>query len=46
MFKVPKQVYTAEFKLAAVQRVKDGQGVTVVAASWAFLNRRSQLDEG
>lgn len=24
MFKVPKQVYTAEFKLAAVQRVKDG----------------------
>lgn len=31
MFKVPKQVYTAEFKLAAVQRVKDGQGVAVVA---------------
>lgn len=31
MFKVPKQVYTAEFKLAAVQRGEDGQGVTVVA---------------
>ncbi len=31
MFKVPKQAYTAEFKLAAVQRVKDGQGVVVVA---------------
>ncbi|MBR8258337.1 IS3 family transposase, partial [Burkholderia ambifaria] len=31
MFKVPKQVYTAEFKLAAVQRVKDGQGVAIVA---------------
>ena len=31
MFKVPKQVYTAEFKLAAVQRVSDGQGVAVVA---------------
>ncbi|WP_244128357.1 transposase, partial [Burkholderia gladioli] len=31
MFKVPKQVYTAEFKLAIVQRVKDGQGVAVVA---------------
>ncbi len=31
MFKVPKQSYTAEFKLAAVQRVKDGQGVAVVA---------------
>ncbi|KVF69520.1 transposase [Burkholderia sp. FL-7-2-10-S1-D7] len=31
MFKVPKQVYTAEFKLTTVQRVKDGQGVAVVA---------------
>jgi transposase len=31
MFKVPKQSYTAEFKLAAVQRVKDGQGFAVVA---------------
>ncbi len=31
MFKVPKQVYTTEFKLAAVQRVKDGQGFAVVA---------------
>lgn len=31
MFKVPKQVYTAEFKLAAVHRVKDGQAVAVVA---------------
>ncbi len=26
MFKVPKQSYTAEFKVAAVQRVEDGQG--------------------
>ncbi|RQP27829.1 hypothetical protein DF156_30730 [Burkholderia ubonensis] len=25
MFKVPRHVYTAEFKQAAVQRVKDGQ---------------------
>ncbi|CAD14109.1 isrso8-transposase orfa protein [Ralstonia pseudosolanacearum GMI1000] len=31
MFKVPKQSYTAEFKAAAVQRVKDGQGVGAVA---------------
>ncbi|HDR9488435.1 TPA: IS3 family transposase [Burkholderia aenigmatica] len=31
MFKVPKQSYTAEFKVAAVQRVKDGQGFAVVA---------------
>jgi len=31
MFKVPKQAYTAEFKAAAVQRVKDGQGVSAVA---------------
>ncbi|AHE37262.1 transposase [Burkholderia pseudomallei] len=31
MFKVPKQAYMAEFKAAAVQRVKDGQGVGVVA---------------
>ena len=31
MFKVPKQVYTAEFKRAAVRRVKDGQGMAVVA---------------
>ncbi len=27
MVKVPRQSYTAEFKLATVQRVKDGQGV-------------------
>ncbi|PMS13369.1 IS3 family transposase, partial [Trinickia dabaoshanensis] len=31
MFKVPKQAYTAEFKAAAVQRIKDGQGFAVVA---------------
>ncbi|MGF6411568.1 transposase-like protein [Paraburkholderia sp. MM5482-R2] len=31
MFKVPNQVYTAEFKTAAVQRVKDGQSVSPVA---------------
>ncbi|AMP40392.1 transposase (plasmid) [Ralstonia solanacearum] len=31
MFKVPKQSYTAEFKAAAVQRVKDGQGVGAVS---------------
>lgn len=31
MFKVPHQVYTAEFKKAAVQRVKDGQRLSAVA---------------
>ncbi|GJH20544.1 transposase [Caballeronia novacaledonica] len=31
MFKVPKKAYTAEFKTAAVQRVKDGQSVRSVA---------------
>ncbi|WP_088508705.1 IS3 family transposase [Burkholderia ubonensis] len=31
MFKVPHQVYTAEFKEAAVQRIRDGQGVSAVA---------------
>ena len=31
MFKVPHQVYTAEFKEAAVQRVKDGRSVSAVA---------------
>ncbi|SDR62668.1 transposase [Paraburkholderia tuberum] len=31
MFKVPKQSYTAEFKMAAVQRVKEGQGFAMVA---------------
>ena len=31
MFKIPNQAYTAEFKAAAVQRVKDGQGVVAVA---------------
>lgn len=31
MFKVPKQAYTTEFKVAAVQRVKEGQGFGVVA---------------
>ncbi len=36
MFNVPHQVYTAEFKGAAVQRVKDGQGVSAVANSVAI----------
>ncbi|CAG2156688.1 IS3 family transposase ISBcen17 [Cupriavidus numazuensis] len=31
MFKVPNQAYTAEFKAAAVKRVKDGQAVAVVS---------------
>lgn len=31
MFKVPKQSYTAQFRRAAVQRVKDGQGLALVA---------------
>jgi len=31
MFKIPKQEYTAEFKELAVKRVKDGQGVGLVA---------------
>lgn len=31
MFNVPHQVYTTEFKEAAMQRIKDGQGVSAVA---------------
>jgi transposase len=31
LFKVPHPAYTAAFKEAAVQRVKDGQGVNAVA---------------
>lgn len=31
MFKVPRQVYTAEFKEAAAQRVQDGQSVSAPA---------------
>jgi transposase len=31
MFKVPHQMYTAEFKEAAAQRIEDGQGVSAVA---------------
>jgi len=31
MFKVPNQAYTAEFRAAAVQRVKDGQSIRAVA---------------
>lgn len=31
MFKVPRQAYTAEFRAAAVQRFKDGQGISAVA---------------
>jgi hypothetical protein len=31
MFKVPNQAYTAEFKAAAVQRVKDGQSIRAVS---------------
>lgn len=31
MFKVPKQSYTAEFNTAAVQRVKEGLGLAMVA---------------
>jgi transposase len=31
MFKVPNKAYTAQFKTAAVQRVKDGQSVRSVA---------------
>jgi transposase len=31
MFKVPQLMYTAEFKQAAVRRVKDGQGLSAVA---------------
>jgi len=30
MFNVPMRVYATEFKLAAVQRVKNGQGLAVV----------------
>jgi len=39
MFKAPHQVYTAEFKEAAVQRVKDGQGVIAVARELGGLTR-------
>jgi transposase len=31
MFKIPKQEYTAEFKVLAVKRVQDGEGVPAVA---------------
>jgi transposase len=31
VFKVPKQAYTAEFRAAAVQRVKDGQSIRAVS---------------
>ena len=31
MFKVPNQADTAEFRAAAVQRVKDGQSIRAVA---------------
>lgn len=31
MFKIPKQEYTVEFKELAVNRVKGGQGIGVVA---------------
>jgi transposase len=31
MLKVPKRSYTAEFKEAVVQRVKEGQGFGVVS---------------
>jgi len=31
MFKIPKQAYTAEFRMLAVQRVKDGQSARDVA---------------
>jgi hypothetical protein len=38
MFKVPKQACTAEFKMAAVQRVKDGQSVSDAAHQREALN--------
>ncbi|BCQ54842.1 hypothetical protein BLKGLAD_39040 [Burkholderia gladioli pv. gladioli] len=44
MLKVPKQVYTAEFKLAAVQRIKDGKAVTVVTVSGAFQSKRFVIE--
>lgn len=31
MFTVPHRAYTAEFKADAVQRIKDGQGLSAVA---------------
>ena len=31
MFKIPKQEYTAEFKVLAVKRVVDGEAVSAVA---------------
>ncbi len=40
MFKAPKQAYPAEFK-AAVQRVKDGQGVSAVVCELGCRSRRS-----
>jgi transposase-like protein len=46
MFKVPHQVYTAEFKEAAVQRVKDGQGVSAVARVGYVDADAAQLAEG
>lgn len=40
MFKVPKQAYTAEFKAAAVQRIKDGRGFAVVARELGMSEQR------
>ena len=40
MFKVPNQVYTAEFKEAAVQRVKDEQGLSAVACELGMSTQR------
>ncbi|MBB5408440.1 hypothetical protein HDG34_002376 [Paraburkholderia sp. HC6.4b] len=34
MFKVPNQVYTAEFKAAAAQRIKDGPRSVNPLARW------------
>jgi len=40
MFKVPHEMYTAEFKKATVPRLKDGQSVSVCPANWACRCRR------
>ncbi len=39
MFKIPKQAYKAEFKAVAVQRVRDGQGVSAVAGELCMLEQ-------
>ncbi|KVD61202.1 transposase [Burkholderia ubonensis] len=42
MFKVPHQVYTAEFKEAAAQRIKDRQSVSAVVRELGMSTQTSR----